>query len=249
MKKLALAFSILAISSIGASAADLPMKAAPYVASPPVFSWTGFYIGGNVGAGIMLDQGFVNSNIVNDRHGIGGLGGGQIGYNWQIGQLVLGIEGEGFWSGMRVTQDQFVGINPGTLFATATIKNKWDWDIAGRFGLAFNRALVYGKAGWVQGGFQWDQTFTFGTEFITANHNLDGLLIGIGLEYAVDNNWTVKFEYDYLGFPAKDLLFTAGCATCVPVTLTQNVSADKHIFKVGFNYLFNWGAAPIVAKY
>jgi outer membrane immunogenic protein len=256
MKKLALAFSILVISSIGASAADLPMKAAPYVAPPPVFSWTGFYIGGHVGAGVMLDQGFQPINIVEiittdtlaDRHGIGALGGGQIGYNWQIGQLVVGIEGEGFWSGMRITQDAFGGINPGTLFATSTIKNKWDWDIAGRFGLAFNRALVYGKAGWVQGGFQWDQTFTFGTDFTTATHNLDGLLIGIGLEYAVDNNWTVKFEYDYLGFPAKDLLFTRGCAGCTPETFTQNVSADKHIFKVGFNYLFN-AAAPVVARY
>jgi outer membrane immunogenic protein len=157
---------------------------------------------------------------------------------------VLGIEGEGFWSGMKVTQDSF---DVNTLLSTATIKNKWDWDIAGRFGLAFNRALVYGKAGWVEGGFQWNLTSPSSTDFITANHTLSGLLIGIGLEYAVDYNWTAKFEYDYLGFPAKDLLFTETRGGIIG-TFTENVSADKHIFKVGFNYLFN--AAPaVVARY
>ena len=249
MKKIALAFSILAISSIGASAADLPVKApVPYVAPAP-FSWTGFYVGGNVGAGVLLDQGFQPQNANDaDRHGIGGLAGGQVGYNWQIGMLVLGIEGEGFWSGMKVTQDQFQGINPGTLFATASIRNKWDWDIAGRFGVAFDRALVYGKAGWVEGGFGWNAN-VFPLDVVQGSHNLDGLLIGIGLEYAFTNNWTVKFEYDYLGFPAKDVGFTAlACPTCTPFTFTQSVSADKHIFKVGFNYLFN-AAAPVVAKY
>ena len=78
---------------------------------------------------------------------------------------------------------------------------------------------------------------------------LNGLLIGLGLEYAFTNSWTVKFEYDYLGFPAKDVLFTTCLSvTCTPsFTATQSVSADKHIFKVGFNYLFNY--APVVAKY
>ena len=183
---------------------------------------------------------------VEDRHGIGGLAGGQIGYNWQIGQLVLGIEGEGFWSGMKVTADSF---HLNTLVSTATIRNKWDWDIAGRFGLAFNRALVYGKAGWVEGGFQWNFSVPGFPDVVTGNHNLDGLLIGIGLEYAFDNNWTAKFEYDYLGFPAKNVLFTDFDPRGT-FTFTNSVSADKHIFKVGFNYLFNvWGAPPVAARY
>ena len=75
-------------------------------------------------------------------------------------------------------------------------------------------------------------------------------MIGIGLEYAFANNWTAKFEYDYLGFAAKDAQFAIGCPTCTTFITTQSVSADKHIFKVGFNYLFNaWGTAPAVAKY
>jgi len=247
LKLIAAAATVSAMFGISAaSAADLPMKALPYTPAPAPFSWTGFYIGGLAGAGIMLDQGFTSQNIVSDKHGFGGLAGGQIGYNWQMGMLVLGIEGEGFWSGMRITSDQFEGNN---LFATTTIRNKWDYDIAGRFGIAINRALIYGKAGWVAGNFGWNLTTPLDPAFNTnASATLNGLLIGLGLEYAFTNSWTAKFEYDYLGYPAKDVLFrTVDCATCTPFTTTQSVSADKHIFKLGFNYLFN--AAPVVAKY
>jgi opacity protein-like surface antigen len=79
-------------ASVGAaSAADLPMKGVPYAAPPPVFGWTGFHIGGHAGAGVLLDRGFRSQgSLLNgpealaDRHGISGLAGGQIGYNWQM---------------------------------------------------------------------------------------------------------------------------------------------------------------------
>src|ERR1019366_5011001 len=125
------AVAVSAILGIGAaSAADLPMKAWPPVA--PAFSWSGLYVGVNAGAGVLLDQGYQNVFIA-DRHGVGGLAGGQIGFNYQMGMLVVGIEGEGSWSGMKVTQDQFFG---NSFFSTASIKNKWDYDVAGRFGIA-----------------------------------------------------------------------------------------------------------------
>src|SRR5437899_10282718 len=117
-KILSAAVALSAIVCAGAaSAADMAVKAAPYAAPAPVFSWTGCYVGVHGGAGVLLDQGF-QSNI-DDRHGIGGLAGGQIGCNYQIGMLVLGIEGEGFWSGMKVTVDQFGGINGNTLVSSA----------------------------------------------------------------------------------------------------------------------------------
>jgi outer membrane immunogenic protein len=229
-----------------ARAADLPMKSAPYVAPAPVFSWTGCYIGVHAGAGVLLDQGFEDNVREADRHGVGGLAGGQAGCNYQTGMLVLGIEGEGFWSGMKIKRDEFNGNN--TLDSTATIKNKSDFDIAARFGVAFDHALVYGKAGWVSAKFTWNSLSCFDCSVIQGNHTMDGLLIGLGLEYAFLNNWTVKFEYDYLGFGAKNVSFTSTCGGCSFETFTQNVSADKHIFKVGLNYLFNM-AGPVVAKY
>src|SRR5258705_3500293 len=263
MKKfIAVAVAILSTASV-ASAADLAVKARPYAAPVPVFTWTGCYVGVHAGAGVLHDQGFQAGggmqvielppeNLLADRHGVGGLAGGQIGCNYQTGMLVLGIEGEGFWSGMKVTQDQFEGT---FLFGSARIRNKWDYDVAGRIGVAFDRALVYGKAGWVAGRFDWNFATvpSLGSFTNQGSATLDGLLIGVGLEYAFLNNWTVKFEYDYLGFEAKNVTFSAFCGPCgqggSTSTFTQNVSADKHIFKVGLNYLFNFGGPAVVAKY
>ncbi len=232
-----------------AQAADLPMKAMPYAAPAPVFSWTGCYIGVHAGAGVLLDQGFQDENqVAADRHGVGGLAGGQAGCNYQTGMLVLGIEGEGFWSGMKITRDNFDG---NILDNSAFIKNKSDYDVAARFGIAIDHALIYGKAGWVAGRFAWNTSFADCSvcTIVQGSHTLDGLLIGLGLEYAFTNNWTVKFEYDYLGFDAKNVSFARTCLDCGPLNpVTQNVSADKHIFKVGLNYLFNM-AGPVVAKY
>jgi len=224
-------------------------------------------VGVHAGAGVVHDQGFQTGGVLllppistdnaatADRHGIGGLAGGQVGCNYQTGMLVLGIEGEGFWSGMRINVDQFEG---NTVFLNTTIKNRWDYDVAARIGVAFDRALVYGKAGWVAGRFEWNSAFVNCQLFCSTtqgNATLDGLLIGIGLEYAFLNNWTVKFEYDYLGFGSKNVAFTS-TSPCILIcsgpsvsTQLQNVSADKHIFKVGLNYLFNVGGPAIAARY
>jgi outer membrane immunogenic protein len=250
---LSAAVAISAMLATGAaSAADMAVKTMPYAAPAPVFSWSGCYVGVHGGAGTLLDQGFqsgggVTLDLRADRHGVGGLAGGQLGCNYQAGMLVLGIEGEGFWSGMKVTTDRFGGLNGTTLFESASVKNRWDYDIAARFGIAIDRALVYGKAGWVAGRFDWnaaDVNCGIGCTTTQGSATLDGLLIGLGLEYAFTNNWTTKFEYDYLGFGSKNVAFRTTCATpifCGPsgiVTTTQNVSADKHIFKVGLNYKF-----------
>jgi outer membrane immunogenic protein len=259
MKKGLIAGLLLAAGVASANAADLAVKA-PAIAPAP-FSWTGFYIGAHAGGGVLFDAGWTPGiGAAADRHGIGALAGGQIGANYQTGMLVLGIEAEGFWSGMRNTANFYnqFGAVPNQLIASAHVKNKWDADVAARFGLAVQRALVYGKVGYVWGGFDWDyaQTLSFGgnplvpTYTEKASANLDGLLIGIGLEYAFLNNWSAKFEYDYLGFANKDVTFTtAGAFAQNPPfnTYRQTVSVDKHIFKFGVNYLFN--AGPIVAKY
>src|ERR1700674_1625565 len=183
---LSAAVAVSAILSIGAaSAADLAVKAMPYVAPAPVFSWTGCYVGVHAGAGVLHDQGVQAQQQFADRHGVGGLAGGQIGCNYQTGMLVLGIEGEGFWSGMKVTQDQFGGVNGNTLISTASIKNRWDYDAAARFGIAVDRALIYGKAGWVFGRFDWNFATVINNSLSTqGSATLDGLLIGLGLEYA-----------------------------------------------------------------
>lgn len=258
MKRHLLAGAAL-ITGIGvANAAELVVKAPVPVAAP--FSWTGFYVGAHAGGGALFDAGWAPSNNIDvgDVHGVGALAGGQVGANYQTGMLVLGIEGEAFWSGLS-NRKNFFSFNQNLAnvpFGSSSVSNKWDVDIAARFGVAVNRALVYGKAGWVWGGFDWNyqnagQPFNPGVPLAfseRASRTLDGLLVGVGVEYAFANNWTAKFEYDYLGFAAKDVQFTSTRFPPPDNTYTQTVSADKHIFKFGVNRLFN-APESAAAKY
>jgi outer membrane immunogenic protein len=235
-----------------ASAADMPLKA-PIVA-PAAYSWTGCYIGAKVGAGAYnTDYQFFTSAPSGER-GVGGVYGGEAGCNYQTGQLVVGIEGEGFGSSMKATSNR--NFSPAGILdnVTATARNTWDYNIAARFGLAVDRALIYGKAGLVVGDFKYNASgiSTGGIETETGSNHMTGLLIGVGLEYGITANWSAKFEYDYLGFQDKSTLMTQ----CFPGTTTpcfpeafRNIGADKQIVEFGLNYRFGGGYAPISTGY
>ncbi len=192
----------------------------------------------NGGAG-QLNDNWTNTNS------IGGLAGGQVGCNYQTGMIVVGVEGEGFWSGLRTTAN-FNNSNPETdIYST---NNAADFDVAVRLGVAFDRALIYGKAGVVWGRFGYSGTDADSVVTIQYNINpatLDGLLIGLGAEYGITTNWTVKFEYDYLGFAARDVNVTETCSgsSCggYPFYFTEPRSANTQIVKLGLNYKFDWG--------
>jgi outer membrane immunogenic protein len=236
--------AILAAMAMPAMAADLPLRKAPPYAAP-AFNWTGCYVGVHVGAGGMHDY-------WTGEHGNGGLAGGQIGCNYQAGMLVVGIEGEGFWSGIKTNFETNFVIPP---FGAVTYetKNKYDYDVALRLGIALDRTLIYGKIGWVWGQFD----FRFydnnpgGVPYThTGSSGLSGLLLGLGAEHALGGNWSVKFEYNYLNFAARSVAFTH-CflpGACFH-ELNESQSAEKHIVKLGINYQFGLGKAPVVAKY
>jgi outer membrane immunogenic protein len=78
---------------------------------------------------------------------------------------------------------------------------------------------------------------------------LDGFLVGVGIEHALTRNWTVKLEYDFIGFGAKEFSLTECRTNVCAVTGTSTLSATKQVFKVGANYLFDIGGAPLVARY
>jgi outer membrane immunogenic protein len=283
MKRLLASASILALSSVAVSAADLPVKAAHVLPPPPpLFSWTGCYVGLHGGAGVMKDSN-TNDNLNpategafiiseegfptgNNGTGTGGIAGGQVGCNYQDGNWVAGLEAEGYWSGIRTTTG--FTLTEGTVSETFAqhARNKSDFDIAARMGIAFDRTLIYGKAGWVWGRFDLDTSGIVVCEgavclpetlATSQSGTLNGLLLGAGIEHAFTfaPNWTVKLEYNYIRYGSKALnaLICEG-STCLTglesIAFTQH--ADKQLFKVGFNYLFNpwgWGAAPVVARY
>ena len=227
-----------------ASAADLKLSA-PKPAPVALYDWTGCYLGVHAGYGTMLDQiqGFVT--------GGGGVAGGQVGCNYQVGQVVLGMEAEGWWSGISTTIS-FAGPDvPGS--GSATVRNVRDVDVALRAGVALDRMLIFGKVGAVWGRFDSSRSDSQGS-FANAQGDLSGLLVGLGMEYAFADQWTAKLEYDYLDYLRRDLQFDAS-----PGPLRASASAEKHVVKVGLNYRFGaprtlpgpavssmWVKAPVV---
>ena len=144
-----------------ASAADMPVKA-PYVKAPVamVYDWTGFYIGVNAGVGIGRDYTRMaipagpswEASYLNPQ---GGLGGGQIGYNWQspntfLGAIVFGVEADIQGTGMRDNYSCLLGCLPGL---NLNYNQRLDWfgTVRGRVGLATGPVLSYVTAGWAYG--------------------------------------------------------------------------------------------------
>jgi outer membrane immunogenic protein len=220
----------LAVTSFGSAiAADIP--APNYKAPAPVaYNWTGCYVGVHAGGGL-LQADFVTA-AASDQGG-GGLAGGQAGCNYQTGQFVFGVEGEGAWSG--ITNRSNDSLTDGSSSFLTTVRNRWDADLSLRVGYALDRALIYGKAGAALGSFDFSNVNT--NPFSDRGQStLTGLLLGLGLEYGFAPNWSAKLEYNVIDFADKDVRFDESDTHGVPVLATE--SARKQIVKAGVNYRF-----------
>ena len=217
-----------------ASAADMgrPVyKAPPSGVMPVSYDWTGFYIGGHVGYGWAQKNWTDSFGLFDISHTANGfLGGLQGGYNYQIGQFVLGIEANSSWSGMSGSTN--------TLGANFNTNVDWTGTLTGRLGMAFDRWLVYGK-----GGVAWAHD-RYTTNFYTLpggeiTDNRMGWVVGAGVEYAFAPQWSAKLEYNYMDFGTRSVSFAPGFSTDIDQTV-QTV-------KFGVNYKF--GGGPLVARY
>jgi outer membrane immunogenic protein len=197
MKKLLLATAAIMLAG-PALAADLPRysePAAPAYAPPAAFNWTGFYAGANIGYG-WGDFRTTGAGVarLNDGNGFGG--GVQVGYNMQYDPLVVGIEGE---IGYANVTDEFAG-------AKATLG--WRGSVTPRVGYAFDRFLPYIKAGFAGGNVEIKDSVLGGTDSATAW----GWTAGVGAEYAVTNNVSIRAEYNYTDLGREDLTLGATAA-------------------------------------
>jgi outer membrane immunogenic protein len=215
-----------------ALAADLPRPAAPpqvapVAYAPPVYNWTGFYIGGNVGAGFAHSSWadpFIGTHDTFDKTGF--IGGGQVGVNWQINALVLGIEGDFDWTSLKGSgHDSFAN--------TINTETQWTSTVTGRIGAAFDRLLVYGKGGVAFAHVNDGLTDVFGG-VASASQTRTGWTAGVGLEYAFAPNWSAKIEYDYLGFGSENVNFATAH---FPAYNTSN-SLNVQEVKAGINFKF-----------
>jgi outer membrane immunogenic protein len=219
------------VAAAPASAGDFYGKA-PAAGLGPVFSWTGFYLGGHVGGAFSSNEalgGLVTGNNSNGRL----LGGVQGGFDYQFApNWVAGIEGQYSWLG---SNDNGI-IFPGGFVYTNT--RPAIGSLTGRVGFAFGAAMVYVKGGYAFADNR--ETLTLGgapVAFAFDSSHRDGYTVGTGLEYMFAPNWSGKVEYQYYDFGSSR--FTAPAAF-VPLGAFRN---DEHSLKAGVNYHFNGAGA------
>jgi len=263
-KNLLAAAGLLAMGLSPASAADLAVKS-PYAAPSSAWDWSGFYAGVHAGAGwgttestltTISAPGFpaaaFNLPIAqNTRSGF--LGGGQIGYNYQSGWAVFGVQAD--IAGLDVK-----GTTPCITVLSCTAKSDWLATVTGRIGgLVTDKTLVY-----VKGGAAWLNTKHSVTIPAAGIGGIGGLgiggsssvettsfgwLLGMGAEYAFSPNWSAFLEYDYIEFDKKSAaLDLAALGGLGAGAITGNVDFKNKlsIAKVGVNYKFG---GPVVARY
>jgi outer membrane immunogenic protein len=243
MKKFLLATVALAALGAAAPALAADLAARPYTKAPPpvlapIYNWTGFYVGGHIGAAFGNDSNF-NGLIGGNNSDARFLGGVQVGGDYQFApNWVLGIEGQYSW---------LSGNNVNAVFPNGFIytnDQRGIGSVTGRLGYTWGPALLYVKGGYafsdnsqslVQAGIP--QAFA-----LDGSHR-DGWTVGGGLEYMFAQNWSGKIEYQYYDFGNTRFV------TPIDLAPFGSIRNDEHTLKVGINYRFGGFGGPVVAKY
>jgi len=192
-----------------AQAADLKAPAYKAPQAPFYYNWGGCYIGGQAGwararsdlintanttffGDVLPGDGFRVSDS-------GGIAGGQIGCNFQSGQWVFGLEGQGSWLGVKTS---FLNTFFGTTDDNFEVKSNWLASVAGRVGFANNNWLFYAKGGFAASGWRVSVTDVVGPNVGSGSdkHTHTGFVVGTGIEYGLTQNWIFGVEYDYYSF-------------------------------------------------
>jgi outer membrane immunogenic protein len=199
-----------------------------------IYDWSGFYIGINGGGGSShATWDFVGVGREGSHDATGGTVGGQIGYRWQSGQWVFGVEGQGNWA-------DFSGDNTSALFAT---RNRTKIDafglITGQVGYAWNNVLIYVKGGAAVVSDKYEISSTAGALLASTSDTRWGGTVGAGLEYGFAPNWSVGVEYNHIFLSDKDVTF-AGFAG------TERIRQDVDMGLVRLNYKFG---GPMLGRY
>src|SRR5262249_26737140 len=202
------------------------------------YNWTGFYIGANVGGHFPKDDigtssfDFLGSDVIDATSATslspnGILGGLQLGYNWQVGRIVLGLELDGDWLGGTASRTVTFG-PPLNAVMTNSSKGQFLTTARGRVGVALDRWLLYLTGGVAFETFITNDAFT-GVIGLDHRSTRTGETIGGGLEYAVLDSWTLKVEYLYVTFGTFDTNLPG-----IPITVHHQYF--DNVARVGLNY-------------
>src|SRR5262245_13948834 len=250
-------FALIALQP--ASAADIPVAPA-YRPPPPVLilNWSGFYFGAHGGGGraqkdvTALPFPFGVATIAPTPFTVdasGWLAGGQFGGNYQVGMWVFGVEASASWANLKgdatCSATSTTGVVATIVSATCSAKVDALGTVAGRIGVAFDRALVYAKGGaaWTNDKYDLTSTNVLLPTF-NANETRWGWMVGGGLEYAFTDNWSGFAEYNYLDLGTRSIRFVD---TTSLVFADTDVRERLHVVKLGFNYRL--GGNTVAVRY
>ena len=219
--------ALLAIgANIPAHAADMAVKAPPPAPAPPPYDWSGLYVGANFGGAWSS-----GSLDIPGNNFYGGLtefvAGGQVGYNFQAGHLLFGVEGD--FDGATFSHPALPGPTLGS------VSDHWIGTAAGRAGFAADRWLIYGKlgGGWVHSS----AIGNFSGQSFSGSNTSGGWLAGAGLEYGFKSHWTVRLEYDHLSL--------AGWTS--PTIPAIALNRDLQMVTAGISYKFESGITDVAS--
>jgi outer membrane immunogenic protein len=239
-------FALIFGTSSAALAADLPLPAASQPPIAAAYDWTGFYIGGNLGAGW---SGLSASNF-SDTLGstftaptnTQFAGGAQVGVNYQFwGGVVVGAEVMFDW--LSSSHNNPVTATDPTNIVAANIDTadaRWLTTATGKLGYAWDRVLLYGK-----GGGAWLTTTSPSISVASAPASFSGVsgtsastwTAGFGLEWAFYDNWLVRAEYDFIALPNQSLTVAPATPTFGGDVITFT-NRNLSIFTVAIDYKF-----------
>jgi outer membrane immunogenic protein len=247
MRRQILLASVGAIAIAGSAfAADLRPPPV-YPPPPPIFTWSGLYMGGQVGYAWGNDPinvtvfNAANENAFFNPNPSGVIGGAHVGYNLQIAQWVVGLEGTVDGTSLEGTRTSVTGV-------TMNMRSEVQGSIRARLGIAFNRWLIYGTGGAAFAGNTDGYIFNGPPPLAeTDSKTRSGWTVGGGVEYAITNNWSLRAEYRYSDF-GRSPDFPFSSITLGNVAFTHHLTESQ--VQAGFSYHFTpFAPAPIVAKY
>jgi outer membrane immunogenic protein len=253
-----------------AAAADLPVRAytkAPPAAADPGYNWTGFYAGLSIGGDwARLDPDYVSSspaglpdademNFVRSftnrsMNSTGLIAGGQAGFNYQVRNVLLGVEGDLSYTGPRQTRLSGPFGEPACTPAVCTVTQSYsaDWlaTLRGRIGLTSGKWLIYATGGLALADISYSDVFVFPTSMNVGSTRTTraGWTAGVGAEWAFASAWSIKIEYLYADLGTTR--YTLTNATFPDATFVVDHRLTENIGRVGINYHLG---GPVVARY
>jgi len=241
MKKFLIGAVGLVAMATSASAADLAAR--PYTNAPPpyiqpMYNWSGFYIGINGGWGESRNT-FEYWGFDHSHNATGGTVGLQVGYNWQVGAWVFGLEAQGNWADLS---NSFIDpFDP-----RFSVGSKVDalGLFTGRIGYAANNVLFYVKGGAADVGHEYWAAFN-GVDFIDVSHIKWGADVGVGLEWGFTPNWSFGVEYNHVFLGNED----HNWANQFNNWNNVNTKQDLDLVTARINYRFGGFGGPVVARY